>query len=200
MLARPSLPVLPLLALGLASLLVACGASQPAEVTTTPFLEAHEDMFENGLDMVRDPDALDGSWLGAWQEELDERVTNADVVALVTIRTLRTDVDLDRRETYRLITAVDRELLGEVDDEITLTVAQDERGYGTIENNERRLLDQQFIAFIKWQRTESGELRARWHLSPATEPVALETRRLLASRRNVDPNGGARRTVIVHRN
>lgn len=185
----------------LVSSVTACGGAQPEpeHAATSPFLESHEAMFENGLDMVRDPDALDGSWLGAWQEELDERVTNADVVALVTVRTLRTDVDLDRNETYRLIASVDRAYLGEPGEELTLTVRETERGYGTVENNQRRLLDEQFIAFVKWQQTEQG-IRARWHLSPATEAVAIETRRLLASRRQVSTSDGSRRTVIVHRN
>lgn len=167
-------------------------------MVATPFLPEHQAMFENGLDMVRDPEALGGAWLGEWQEDLDERVTHADVVALVTVRTLREDVDLDRNETYRLIAEVDRAYLGELDDEITLIVAQDEPGYGTVENNERQLLDTQFVAFIKWEETEDG-LRARWHLSPATEAVAVETRRLLAERRNVRTSG-TRRTVVVHRN
>ncbi|MGE3632594.1 MAG: hypothetical protein AB7P00_22055 [Sandaracinaceae bacterium] len=176
-----------------------CGGAQQPTIVATPFLAEHEPMFENGLDMVRDPDALGGAWLGTWQEELDQRITNADVVALVTIRTLRTDVDLERAETYRLILSVDRKYLGEVADELTLVVHQDEHGNGTIENNERRHLDQQFIAFEKWQDTETG-VRARWHLSPATDAVASETRRLLASRRQVEDETQGRRTVIVHRN
>lgn len=182
------------------TLLAACGGTQaePERVASSPFLESHEDMFENGLDMVRDPDALDGSWLGAWQDELDNRVTHADIVALVTVRTLRTDVDLDRSETFRLIASVDRAYLGEAGEELTLTVSESERGYGTVENNQRRLLDEQFIVFVKWQATDEGT-RARWHLSPATEAVAIETRRLLASRRQVRQNDGTRRTVVVHR-
>ena len=52
--------------------------------------------------------------------------------------------------------------------------------------------------WLKWQQTDEG-VRARWHLSPATEAVAVETRRLLASRRNVRTQG-TRRTVVVHRN
>ena len=182
-------------------LLAACGGSQaePEHAASSPFLDSHESMFENGMDMVRDPDALDGSWLGAWQDELDNRVTHADVVALVTVRTLRTDVDLDRSETFRIIASVERAYLGEAGEELTLTVSENERGYGTVENNQRRLLDEQFIVFVKWQQTDEG-VRARWHLSPATEAVAIETRRLLESRRQVRQNDGSRRTVVVHRN
>jgi len=189
--ARYLLPLWPLL-------LIACGGSQaPTQVATSPFLDEHEPMFENGIDMVRDPEALGGAWYGTWQDELDARITNADVVALVTVDTLRTDLDLDRNETYRLHATVDNVYLGELGETISLAVRNDEPGYGTVENNQSRLLERRFFAYIKFQDTDDG-VRPRWHLSPATEAVALETRRLLAARRDVQTRG-TRRTVVVHR-
>jgi len=193
------------LALVAALPLLACGgASEPVRTNVEPFTAQHEPLFENGVDMVRDPDALGGGWLGTWEDELDRRVSLADVVALVTIRTLRTDVDLDRRETYRLVAHADRVYLGEeqlADEDLLLSVAEGQGGYGTVQNNERRLLDEQFIAFVKWQRdAESGELVPRWHLSPATESVATRVRSLLEQRRDVTVDDGTRRRVIIHRN
>lgn len=186
-------------------LLVGCGgSSEPVRTNVEPFTAAHEPLFENGVDMVRDPEGLDGAWLRTWEDELDRRVTMADVVALVTIRTLRTDVDLDRRETFRLVAHPERVYLGEeqlADEDLLLSVAEGEGGYGTVANNERRLLDAQFIAFVKWKRdADTDELVPRWHLSPATEPVATRVRALLERRRDVVPEDGTRRRVIIHRN
>lgn len=177
------------------STLACAGSAEPVRTSVTPFTAEHEPLFENGVDMVHDPDVLEGSWLGSWEEELDRRVTFADVVALVTIRTLRTDVDLDRRETYRLVARPERVYLGEEqvadDEDFLFSVGEGEDGYGTVVNNERRLLDQQFIAFVKWQRDEASATPVpRWHLSPATEPVARRVRSLLRRRRNVTPSGG----------
>lgn len=182
-----------------------CGGPQEPTVTEIePFTERHEAVFENGVDMVRDPEALGGTWLRSWEDELDRRVSLADIVALVTIRTLREDVDLDRRQTYRLVADPSRVYLGEdqVGDEgLTLSVAEGEGGYGTVANNERRLLDAQFFAFVKWQRDpENGELVPRWHLSPATDQVASRVRALLERRRDVVEDDGTRRRVIIHRN
>lgn len=181
-------------------LLVACGGSQASELVFAPFTAEHEPVFENGLDMVRDPGGLGGAWLTSWEEELDRRVSLADAVALVTVTTIRTDTDLDRRDTFRLVTRVDREYLGELDDEVTFAVAEGESGYSTVETNERRLLDQQFFAFVKWQREDDGGRRPRWHLSPATDAVARRVRRLLRDRRQVVSHDGTRRTVVIHRN
>lgn len=211
----------PILAL-IASLgLLACGGP-PERVFTDiePFTAEHEPLFENGVDMVRDPEALGGSWLGTWEEELDRRIRLADVVALVTVRTLRDDIgasardygevptleeaDRARRRTFRLIAHPDRVYLGEeqvAGQDLVLSVREGEGGFGTVANNERRLLDEQFIAFIKWDRDEvTGDYRARWHLSPATEAVATRVRSLLERRRDVQAEeDGTRRRVIIHR-
>lgn len=177
-----------------------CGAAQPVEVVVTPFTSQHEVVFENGVDMIRDPEGTGGGWLASWEEETDQRVTLADVIALVTVRTLRTDVDLDRNETYRVIVHVDRQLLGHLDEETTLTVRAGERGYASVQSNVDHLLEQQFIAFVKWQRGDDGAVRARWHLSPASDPVARRVRDLLASRRQVTDYDSSRRTVIIRNN
>ena len=201
--------------------LLACGGAPERDFTNIePYTVEHEPYFEDGVDMVRDPEALGGSWLETWEEELDRRVTMADVVALVTIRTLRDDIgdtnrgygevptleeaDRSRRRTIRLVAHPDRVWLGEAQvagQDLVLSVREGTGGFGTVETNERRLLDEQFVAFIKWQRDgESGEMRPRWHLSPATEAVARRVRDLLQRRRDVVESDGSRRRVIIHRN
>lgn len=181
-----------------ALLLAACGGGQ-VERVVTPFTEEHEPIFENGLDLVRDPEGMGGAWLDTWEEELDARVTHADLVLLVTIQTVRHDTDLDRRDTYRLLVHVDRKLLGDVEEDLMLVVGQDDAGFQTIESNERHLLQQQFIAFIKWQRDDVGEVHARWHLAPATEAVTERVGELLELRRQVIRREPSRTRVIIRR-
>lgn len=182
--------------------LAACGGPQETvAVVTSPFTSEHEAVFEDGLDLVRDPRVLEGQWLTSWEDELDHRVTLADVVALVTVRTLRTDVDLDRRQTYRLVSRVDRVMLGQnVGEELVLSVREGEGGFGTVQTNERSLLDSQYIAFVKWAEDEDGAVRARWHLSPATDQVAGRVRVLLQRRPENAEEQSTHRRVIIHRN
>ena len=192
----------PLLTIATTLLLAACGGGGGAEArVVTPFTAEHEPVFENGLDMVRDPSTLEGAWLSTWEDELDARVSLADVVGLVTVQTVRQDTDLDRRETFRLIVRVDRTYLGEVEDELTLVVREADAGFGTIETSQQRILDQQFIVFVKWQRDdETDAIVARWHLAQATESIAGRVRDLLERRRQVREAEPGRRTVIIHRN
>lgn len=183
-------------------LALACGGPQETvAVVTSPFTDEHAVLFEDGLDLVRDPRVLEGHWLSSWEDELARRTGFADVVALVTIRTLRTDVDLDRRRTYRLMTHVDRVLHGErVGEEIVLIVREGEGGFGTVETNERQLLDRQYLAFIKWAEDEDGTVRARWHLSPATDQVAGRVRAALRRREDYARENDPNRRIIIHRN
>ncbi len=190
-----------LFVLGIA--VASCGGPQETVATvTSPFTSEHQAVFEDGIDLVRDPRVLEGQWLSSWEEELSRRVALADVVALVTIRTLRTDVDLERRRTYRLITHVDRVYLGQqVGEEIVLTVREGQGGFGTVETNEGQLLDRQYMVFLKWAEDEDGIVRARWHLSPATDQVASRVRAALRQREDYETESdGTQRRVIIHRN
>lgn len=186
----------------LLALVPSCGGPQETIArVTSPFTPDLAPIFENGIDLVRDPRVLEGQWLETWEDDLDRRVGHADVIALVTVQTLRTDVDLEQRRTYRLIAKVDRALMGEgVGTDITLIVREGEDGFGTVETNERRLLDTQYIAFVKWARDESdGAIRARWHLSPASDAIATRVRSAIAARRPPEEDQTKRR-VIIHRN
>ncbi|MFK7992163.1 MAG: hypothetical protein AB8I08_39455 [Sandaracinaceae bacterium] len=186
-------------------LLAACGPATPnvAELDLEPYNEEHAAVFENGVDMVADPQALGGSWLRTWEEELDQRISMADLVALVTVRAMRHDTDLERRDTLRLVAHPDRVFLGQETitegQDILFSVREGEGGYGTVENNERRLLDSQFFAFVKWERDSADQLIPHWHLSPATDDVALRVRDVLAERRQIARDNQGTRRVIVHR-
>jgi hypothetical protein len=191
-----------LLVLAFIASIPSCGGPQETLArVTSPFTPELEPIYENGIDLVRDPRILEGQWLETWESEIDQRVANADVVALVTVPTLRTDVDLEQRRTFRLVAHVDRVLFGEgVGQEITFVVREGQPGFDSVETNERSLLNVQYLAFVKWAADESdGAVRARWHLSPASDTVADRVRAALAARGSREETGGERR-VIVHQN
>ncbi|MEM9193761.1 MAG: hypothetical protein AAGF12_31590 [Myxococcota bacterium] len=164
---------------------------------TSPFTDEHAAVFEDGVDFVDDPTLLEGPWRDSWSDELDQRVQLSDTILLVDIETIRTDVDLDQMNTYRLILAVNSSLFGQPPaEQLTLTVAQGERGYGTVDGNESRLLDGDFIAFLKFMESDEGEIVPRWHLSPATDGVVRRTEYLIERRRAERRSG--RTTEVVH--
>lgn len=170
-----------------------CGGGPAPIVVTSPFTDEHETAFENGIDYIEDPTILEGSWLSSWEDDIDRRVQLSDAVALVTVTTLRQDVDLDRHETYRLITRVDRERHGELPDEVTFVVRHDQAGFGTVHGNDARILNQRFVAFVKWAE-EEGQIVPRWHLSPATERVVRRVNTLVE--RIHTPHEDRRRVIV----
>lgn len=169
------------------------GTSAPQRTVTGPFSAEHAAVFENGVDYIADPTRIDGSWLREWEQEIDARVSLADAIGLVTITTLRTDVDLDRRETLRLVAHVDRERHGDLPDELTLVVRPGQPGYSTVHGNDRRILDQRFVLFVKWAE-EDGTIVPRWHLSPAAERVVRRVNTLVERRHT--PVGERRRVIV----
>ncbi|MFW5921418.1 MAG: hypothetical protein ACOCUS_06215 [Polyangiales bacterium] len=180
--------------------LAACGSSQPEVRQVTEFTEQDAELFEDGVDLIADPEQLEGRWRKEWSRELDLRVRRAEFVGLVTVHTLRTDIDPERRSTYRLLVEVDKELLGEAPDELTLTVHEGQGGFGTIHGNDRRILNQPFVAFLKWYRTDEGGIAPHWHLAPAAEPVAERVKWLIEKRHDKEIEEPGSRRVIIHDN
>jgi hypothetical protein len=191
---RYLLPVvlLPLLALS------ACGGGT-TEVRISPFTAEHGEVFEDGLDFVADPEGLEGRWREEWSRDLDRRVTWSDVIAIVTVSTLQTSTDPDQRTTYRLVTQVGRQLLGEVPPEVEMIVREDGTGFTTVADNTRRILDSEFIAFLKWYEPAEGGVAPHWHLSPSSDPVVSRTEYLIERRHDIPREPEFQRTTtIVH--
>ena len=186
-------------ALGL-FLLVACGGGTTAAPTVAAPLPAElELIYENGVDFVDDPEILQGRWREDWSRELDTRVRTADIIALVNVPTLRTDIDPEGRTTFRLNAVVDDSILGDASGEIHLEAHQGEPGFAGVRSNERRLQSQPMVLFLRWAADENGVNAARWHMSPGTEGVVGRVRYLAERRRGVEREGRPAR-VIVHEN
>lgn len=188
------------LAFALIALGIGCGGTAEPARATTPFTADHAEIFEDGVDFIADPTSLEGRWREDWSRDLDRRVSESDLIAKVVIHTIHTDTDLDRVSTYRLVAEVTEELWGGApEEELQLTVREGEAGYGTLEGNDRRVLDQPFVAFIKWYDAPDGTVRAHWHLAPSTEPVVTRVEYLIENRLRA-PEDRADRRVIVHDN
>lgn len=175
----------------------ACGG--PAPVLGEPFSPEDRRFFDDGIDFVGDPESLEGRWREDWATELDQRIQRADAVVYVRIRTLRTDVDLDRRTTFRLFPTEERVLLGRVPEELVLSAREGDAGFAAVRQNEQRVLSSPLLLFLKWERPDGASTPvARWHLSPATEQVSSRAEYLLERRRGVEREGRSR--VVVRDN
>lgn len=180
MLRAPSLPAL-LFALAVA--LPACGSSRTVVRPTSPFEEVHARFFDDAADFISEPVALGGQWASDWDDELRGRVGYSDTIVLVKVETLRTSIDVERRRTYHLVCKANRMMRGELpeEDRIEVAVAEGSGGFETIARNERRLVEGQYLLFIKWaQEGEDSEVTIpKWHLSPASQRALGDVRRML---------------------
>lgn len=172
----------------------ACGASQQAANNSPPLTQAQAQSFENGVDFVASLEGIEGRWRDDWDRDLQERVSSADVIALVTVQALRTDTDPEQRVTHRVVAQVDRELVGSAGKEIELAVSTDEVGFNSVHDNLGRMNEKQFVAYIR-----RGPDGLHWHLSPASEEVLSATEgRITDLQRSPNKNAGQR--VVVHTN
>lgn len=168
------------------------GANGPGTVSS-PFTEEDALIFDGAVDYIGEPGDLLGRWREDWARDLSARTFAADVIAIVRVEQLREAVDLDRRASFLFVGNVHSVLVGDEDtEELSLSVSEVEAGYDTIEGNQNRVLDHDFVAFVKWaQPTETGPVVARWHLSPASQHVVTEVQSAILHRRRIERRQGS---------
>jgi hypothetical protein len=183
----------------LAAVLAAgAGCKGSSQKTTTPTQLTTEDaaLFEQGVDFIAKLEGLEGRWREDWERDLQGRVQRADLVAVVTVRTLRTDTDPERRVTHRVVAHVDRVIRGQAPtSELELAVREGAAGFASVDQAVGRLPQQTLVAYVKWVMGELGEPVAHFHLSPASEEVVAATEGWVA---RIKEHGAAGERVIVH--
>jgi len=124
-------------------------------------------LFDSAVDLVEAPVIVEGQWSGAFER----RVGRADLIAVVQVDSLSSDL-VKRRSAYRIAVRVKGRLKGSSSKEIVLRVRDDEPGYQSVRANEDWLLHNPSVAFIKWEAEPgSPELTAHWHISPDSDAV-----------------------------
>ena len=187
-----SFPLLALLALG------ACGGKSSARLQYGQITPQQERVFEHGVDFVAALEGLEGRWRDDWDRDLQERVSGADFIGMVRVKTLLTETDPEQRVTHRLVGTIERTLVGDADKELELRVREGQPGFPTVHDNLQRIQDRSFVAFVKWYRDDAGARAAHFHLSPASEVIVSETESMVARKKKAPSESGER--VIVHTN
>jgi hypothetical protein len=159
-------------------MLCACaGSAAGGAHVESPFTDADAKLFEDGVDFLADPDALAGRWAVDWETEMRGRVAASDLLAVVTVTALRTDIDPQQRTTYRLVAKASDVWKGQApSDDLSLSVSQDAVGFSSVDGDRGRILNQQFLVFVKWYVNPSGTVSAHWHLSTASALVLTRVR------------------------
>jgi hypothetical protein len=167
-------------ALVLGSCATASGGVHGPQKPSSPFMEADKLLFEDGVDMIGEPDGLTGRWAEDWNTELRDRVQRSDLIALLTVNTLRTEVSPDQRHTHWLVAEVGDVLKGNYSGELGLAATETSVGFESVERERQNILHKPMVVFAKWVADDAGVVRAHWHLAPATKNIVSAVRLSLA--------------------
>jgi hypothetical protein len=152
---------------GIGLCLAGCGGSStttPAR-PTSPFTATDLRLFDDGVDLVSDPDGLGGKWADDWSIDMRDRVERSDLIVLVTVNTLLTDTDPEGHVAHRLVVQVGKSMKGlPPSGEINLSSPDSAAGFPTVDTNRNRLLHLRLLCLLKWYAEPDGTVSSHFHL------------------------------------
>jgi hypothetical protein len=173
---------------------MACAHGAQGPRAHAEFSPSDAALFEDGLDLIEDPDQLEGQWKSDWDRDLDRRVAQSDVIAVGTVTMLRADVDLDRRTSYHLVLSVERTLEGKAPGELILVSREGAAGYASVGDHSGDVLNRKLLAFVRYAAGPDDSVIVHFHLSVPSQTVLQRVDQYEAQKRPSQVQ------VIEHRN
>ena len=167
-----------LLTLAALAFVQACGGSKQSTGPDSPLTAQQVALFEDGVDMLADPGALQDSWRSDWENETRARIAQSDQIVLGDVITVRTQEDPGQAVSYYVVISVKKTLLGEpAGSELVLASRESSAGYGNLGDQRDRLLRMSVVAFVKRAR-EGGTVVPHFHIAIPSQPLfsAIEER------------------------
>ena len=167
-----------------------CSSSTAQVQPQAPWDPNLAQFFDDAVDFIEDPGDLAGAWASGYAQEVQGRVDEADVIARVHVTTVNEDIAVDGHRRKHVLMNVTSLLYGDMppDERLHLSVGEGVAGFDTVDRNERRLIDNRFVAFVRWYDDDDGTVRAHWHLSPGSRAVIETVRRQVTERQEASPD------------
>lgn len=148
-----------------------CGGSKQSTGVETPLTAQQLALFEDGVDMLADPGALQDTWRSDWEQETRARIAESDQIVLGDVTTVRTQEDPGQAVSYYVVMSVKKTLLGEpAGAELVLTSREGAAGYGNLGDQRDRLLRMSVVAFVKRAR-EGSTVVPHFHIVIPSQPL-----------------------------
>jgi hypothetical protein len=156
-----------------ALLCAACGGSSKRVAQPGEFTTQHAVIYDDGVDLIEDPDSLQGRWHSDWEVELDQRLDDADLVAQGKVTTLREEINPEGRATYHLLFQIDRTFRGSPrGKELSLAAREGSAGYASVEQHKVHVIERELVAFVRYAvNPTTGEVAPHFHLMPPSPAV-----------------------------
>lgn len=180
------------------SLLAGCSAAAAhgtARVVTGPFTPELASYFDDSVDYVENVEELGGRVASDWRRQIDGCARHADLIAVVRVETITAGSESNTSGSYRLTTVATREPLRgtlSADRRTDLITNQGEVGYNTVRAGASRIQSREWLMFVRWYDDVDGQVRAHWHLTPATEQALQRARDAIGY---IDPNAPREQVV-----
>jgi hypothetical protein len=171
-----------------------CGGSGKRVAQPGEFTEQHAVIFDDGVDLIEDPDSLQGRWRTDFEVELDQRFEDADLVAHGKVTTVREEIDPESNASFHLLFRVGKTYKGSAGrDEISLAAREGAAGYASVAQHRQHIMEREMVVFVRRAVGEDGAVTPHFHLMPPSPAVTRGLKRYDARQH---PN---RITVIEHK-
>lgn len=146
--------------------------------------------FDDGADLIENPTVLAGTWGGRQKNWMEGRVQLADVVAVVEIQTVQTDIEADTANAKRIDVRVVEKLYGTPPGErISLRSLFAASGYALIVRHEKHLAGKFILFYRHFDVQGKGGRKAvghHFHLSPASVELVDYVKERLSLRKSAE--------------
>ena len=148
----------------------ACGHKAPVPTAKTPWESSLAEYFDDSLDFTLNPQSLSGQWLFKYQDQLKVRMIRSEYVMGVSIVSVTKKTDPEGKECKDIYATVKAQVKGEWDkDTLTLRVCDNMAGFDSFKEEDSRIFERAFIAFLKLYTIPDGSTGIHWHLSPLSQ-------------------------------
>jgi hypothetical protein len=155
---------------GVLVVLVACGPGQGKLTVNRPWDPDYAEYFDDSVDFTMNPDSLSGQWMYSYRLELEGRVSLSDYITAIRIQSVSVEMDNEGRQVKGLNAVVEKDVKGDFPGKaLVLTVPDDQPGFDSFNEDDSRLTDKVFLAFLRLYKREEGMVGIHWHLSPLSK-------------------------------
>ncbi len=156
----------------LAALLLAagCGPKHGNLTVNKPWDPDYAEYFDDSVDFTMNPDSLSGQWMYSYRLELEGRVSLADYIVALRVQSVSVEEDNDGHQIKGLHTEIEKDVKGAFPGKtLTLTVPDTQPGFDSFSEDDARLTDKVFLAFLRLYKDEEDKVGIHWHLSPLSK-------------------------------
>jgi hypothetical protein len=149
-------------------------------VPKSPWEESLAEYFDDSVDFTVNPQSLSGQWLYKYQDQLKVRMASSEYVLGIQVISITKKTNPAGRECKDIYADVKARVKGDYEPgSLTLRVCDDEAGFDSFEEEDKRLYEKIFIAFLKLYEAGGGEVGIHWHLSPLSKGLKEGMDRIL---------------------